>query len=102
MPSWRECLEDGDLQGCFSRVILGFGVVFTALWLIAVIIGLGVVVWIAFIADPAVAAPDSLNRNSPIADKLRLFGFVLLLACFGVIWGFFITYLRRRMECAEK
>jgi len=55
-------------------------------------------VWAAFIADPSMMSPGSLNRDSPTAEKVADIGFGALLVAFGVAWLFLVRYLRRRIN----
>lgn len=95
---WRQCLEEGDLEGCLGRVILDVGYVFMFFWIAIAVILLVTGVWVAFIADPSITAPGSLNRDSSTAEKVAYLGFCAFLMAFGVVWLFVLRRLRRRMN----
>jgi hypothetical protein len=75
---------------------LDVGYVFTYVWVAFAVIGLGMCTWALFVADPALMAPGSLNRNSSTAEKVAATGFAVFLVAFGVGWLFLTRYLRRR------
>jgi hypothetical protein len=84
-----------------GRFIVVVGYVFTYVWL-AVATGIATsCVWAAYIADPAVMAPGSLNRDSPTADKVAQIGFAVFLVAFGVVWFLLTRALRRRLKAAR-
>jgi hypothetical protein len=93
-----QCVEEGDFPGCLGRIILDVGYVFTYLWTVLALIGLAISGWAAFIADPSVTSPGSLNRDSPTGEKVAHIGFAALLVVLGVAWVLLVRHLRRRTK----
>ena len=94
-PNWWQRLLEGDLRGCLARIILDVGYVFMYAWVALAVILLGISTWALFVADPAIMAPGSLNRNSSTAEKVAATGFMVLLVALGVGGIFLIRHLRR-------
>jgi lysylphosphatidylglycerol synthetase-like protein (DUF2156 family) len=96
-PKWRQCLEEGDLPGCLGRIILDIGYVFMYFWLACAVVIVAFTIWAAYIADPSVMSPDSLNRDSPTTEKIAHIVSTVFLVAFGVLWLFLVRFLRRRL-----
>lgn len=89
--------EDANFRRRGVRILLEVGHAFMYFWIAIAVVLLALSVWVAFVADPATMSPDSLNRNSTLAEKAAVLGFEAFLLAFGVAWLFLTRRLRRRI-----
>lgn len=101
MPSERDEVTEPDEHRFVASCFLAAGFVFTVLWLGWSVVALVLAIWLGFVADPSVAAPDSLSRNSPLSEKVFFVALHSILVCFGIAWLLLTRYLWRRVKKSQ-
>lgn len=80
------------------RPVFAICFVVTAIWLVGVVIMFVFAIWALFMADPAILAPEPLNRDSAFSDKVYAVGLLVISFCIGA--AFLLLVWRRWRRCA--